>query len=275
MPVSRSILTALFRPGSRSPVQSLEMNVSSHPRCSAASRCFRVESGHRRSIQSLSCSAPDCMGRFNHKQDTVSSSPRQSGGEKGDVLPSPYVVGIYRPMQANILIKQNVSALLRAQHKNAKDLALWCHKTESWLSKVLREPRREFSFKDLDRIADFFGYGTYHLLTPGIAGVAERRSGMDRRTVKERRFSPAQRGMLRVADELDSHRPQRKGASVAVASSPIELALKRLTADYEKRVTALLQAATHAGDEAPAPRRKIAAPHKRDRDAGGSDAGKA
>ena len=92
-------------------------------------------------------------------------------------------------MKANALIKANVDALLKKRHLTRRDLAQWCRKSESWISKVMTEDRREFPLKYLDRIADFFGMAAYQLFQPGIAGGSERRSGLDRRTGKDRRLS--------------------------------------------------------------------------------------
>jgi len=58
IPVMASIVSALASPGDRSPRTSFEMNVSSQPKSSAASRDFRSEFGKRRSSQSLNCSCP-------------------------------------------------------------------------------------------------------------------------------------------------------------------------------------------------------------------------
>ena len=92
-------------------------------------------------------------------------------------------------MQANRLMKQNVDALLRARGQTRKDLAVWCRKTESWISKIMKEERREFPMKYFDRIADFFGLATYQLLQPGLSPLTERRSKVSRRVVRDRRVS--------------------------------------------------------------------------------------
>jgi hypothetical protein len=92
-------------------------------------------------------------------------------------------------MRANALIKQNVDGLLRQRHQSRKDLAQWCRKSESWLSKIMNEERREFPMKYWDRIADFFGLSAYQLLQPGRSTQSERRSGLDRRAGKDRRLS--------------------------------------------------------------------------------------
>jgi hypothetical protein len=92
-------------------------------------------------------------------------------------------------MHANRLMKQNIDALLRARGQTRKDLAVWCRKTESWISKIMKEDRREFPMKYFDRIADFFGIATYQLLQPGISPLTERRSKLDRRVMRDRRIS--------------------------------------------------------------------------------------
>lgn len=90
-------------------------------------------------------------------------------------------------MRANLLMKQNVNALLRARGLTRKDLAQWCRCSESWISKIMQEDRREFPMKYFDRIADFFGIATYQLLQPGLTPLTERRKGQ-RRTKSDRRI---------------------------------------------------------------------------------------
>jgi hypothetical protein len=111
-------------------------------------------------------------------------------------------------MHANRLMKSNVDALLRARGQSRKDLAIWCRKTESWISKIMGEEQREFPMKYFDRIADFFGIATYQLLQPGITPLTERRSKLPRRSGQDRRISVlyltgAPRPQLSVALEPD------------------------------------------------------------------------
>ena len=94
-------------------------------------------------------------------------------------------------MRANALMKGNVDALLRARGQTRKDLAQWCRRGESWISKIMKEERREFPMKYFDRIADFFGIATYQLLQPGITALHERRK-RPRRLVPDRRVSHVQ-----------------------------------------------------------------------------------
>lgn len=92
-------------------------------------------------------------------------------------------------MKANALVKANIDALLKQRHLTRKDLAQWCRKSESWISKVMTEDRREFPMKHLDRIADFFGMSAYQLFQPGLSSGSERRTGLDRRKGRDRRVS--------------------------------------------------------------------------------------
>lgn len=109
-------------------------------------------------------------------------------------------------MKANQLVKANVAALLKAHHKHQKDLAQWCYRGESWISKIFKESRREFPNKYLDRIADFFGLATYQLFQPGISRESERRRG-NRRSGRERRISAEMRILQETAKEVDRVRP--------------------------------------------------------------------
>jgi hypothetical protein len=108
---------------------------------------------------------------------------------KLDNAPTSYVVNTYHPMKANLLLKTNIDALLRARGQTRKDLAMWCRRTESWISKAFRDPNRSIPLRYFDRIADFFGLATYQLFQPGITPYTERRSGKERRSGIDRRLS--------------------------------------------------------------------------------------
>lgn len=94
-------------------------------------------------------------------------------------------------VKANLLMKRNIDALLKARGQTRKDLAQWCRRGESWISKIMKEDQREFPMKYFDRIADFFGLSTYQLLVPGLAGALERRKSSDRRAARDRRLGHA------------------------------------------------------------------------------------
>jgi DNA-binding Xre family transcriptional regulator len=114
-------------------------------------------------------------------------------------------------MKANLLLKHNIGALLRARGQTQKDLAQWCHRTEAWLSKIFTDEKRGVPLKYLDRIGDFFGIATYQLLQPGITPLTERRSRVDRRNGRDRRMS--------VLQLTTGHRTQ-----LSVALEPEEVA---------------------------------------------------
>ncbi len=104
-------------------------------------------------------------------------------------------------MKATLLIKHNIDTLLRARGQSRRDLAQWCYKSESWISKIFKETRREFSLRDVDRIADFFGIATYQLFQPGISPLTERRI-CERRRGHDRRISQAQRTIRELAPKI-------------------------------------------------------------------------
>lgn len=91
-------------------------------------------------------------------------------------------------MKASYLFKHNVDALLRARGQTRHDLAMWCRRTDAWLSKILGKDDRNLPMKYLDRIADFFGLAAYQLFQPGITPLTERRQKTDRRSGRDRRL---------------------------------------------------------------------------------------
>lgn len=97
-------------------------------------------------------------------------------------------------MRANLLLKHNITTLLRARGQTQRDLAQWCRRTDAWLSQIFSDEKRGVPLKYLDRIADFFGLATYQLLQPGISRLTERRTGMERRAGRDRRIAAMLRG---------------------------------------------------------------------------------
>lgn len=91
--------------------------------------------------------------------------------------------------RAHLVLKQNIDALLHARGQKRRELAMWCRRTESWLSQIFIDEDRNVPLKYLDRIADFFGLATYQLFQPGISPLTERRTGRDRRAGTDRRKS--------------------------------------------------------------------------------------
>lgn len=116
-------------------------------------------------------------------------------------------------MRIHQVLKANIDALLRKQGAHRKDLAMWCwNRSESWISKIMRNPNKGFSWKYLDRIADFFGRDTYELFQPGLSEETERRRGTDRRKGQERRVGhQAQLKAATLATQIDAARPRRRG----------------------------------------------------------------
>lgn len=98
-------------------------------------------------------------------------------------------------MKADALLKHNIDALLRARGQSRHELAVWVRqssdrkKVDPWISGIFTRPNREFQFKYLDRIADFFGLAVYQLFQPGISPLLERRAGRERRTGQDRRIN--------------------------------------------------------------------------------------
>ena len=98
-------------------------------------------------------------------------------------------------MKAVSLLKHNIDTLLKARHQSRRDLAMWVRqsmdkkKIDPWISHIFAKADAEFQMKYLDRIADFFGVAVYQLFQPGIGPLTERRSGVGRRSGKDRRLS--------------------------------------------------------------------------------------
>lgn len=98
-------------------------------------------------------------------------------------------------MRSTLLLQRNLESLLRARGQSQHDLAVWCRRSDSWLSKILDgNANRGLPLKYLDRIADFFGIAPYQLFQPGINPLLERRKG-DRRKGIDRRVSHAQQAL--------------------------------------------------------------------------------
>lgn len=144
-------------------------------------------------------------------------------------------------MKANELMKRNIDALLHARHQQRKDLAVWCRRGESWISKIMKEDRREFPMKYWDRIADFFGIATYQLLQPGISPLTERRKGGDRRSGQDRRKSAI------------NHRVRETVSSAIATLTPEDVAdlLRLKSMDAEKRAGArdVIEAIARSGPQ--------------------------
>ena len=90
-----------------------------------------------------------------------------------------------RTLKASHLLVQNIRALLVARGVDDKALAMWCGHKPAWLSKIM-SGERFMAFKDMDKVADFFGLTAAQLLQHGISALTERRR-LERRRDKDRR----------------------------------------------------------------------------------------
>lgn len=140
-----------------------------------------------------------------------------------------------RAMRAVRLLRENIAALLAEGHYKQKDLADWCDRSEAWISAFLRE-ERDLPLTDLDRIADFFGLATYQLFQPGISRHNDRRIG-ERRLIKERRRSHAQKIMIETAAEIERVRPvtgKRVHAEAAPLPDPIQTIIDKAVTEIRR-----------------------------------------
>jgi len=96
-----------------------------------------------------------------------------------------------RTLRADLLLVENIRALLQARGIEDQALAMWCGHRPAWLSKILAH-ERGVQIKELGKIADFFGLAVSDLFQFGISTMnerrrKERRSLHDRRTGRDRR----------------------------------------------------------------------------------------
>jgi hypothetical protein len=101
------------------------------------------------------------------------------------------------PVKASAILKRNIHLLLKRHQMRQGELARWCGKDRSWISKVLTSDNRGIPLKHLDRVARFFGIETYQLFTPEAAS----RLGM--------RLTPRERALLAKYRALTPEEQQR------------------------------------------------------------------
>lgn len=109
---------------------------------------------------------------------------------------------------ANQVLIENVRILMEKRNISQKALAAYCKHDTSWANKWLNGTR-EIQFADLDRIAELFGILPHQLFTPGISPLTERRVGVERRKLIDRRQT--------MASKLGLPEPPRDMASDARA----------------------------------------------------------
>lgn len=90
-----------------------------------------------------------------------------------------------RPLRADLLLVQNIRALLDGRREDDKSLAIWCGHSSAWLSKIMSGERR-MPIQELGKVADFFGLTVSDLFQHGISPLSERRRGRDRRLGERR-----------------------------------------------------------------------------------------
>lgn len=98
------------------------------------------------------------------------------------------------PMKASAVLKENIRVFMDIRGVNARQLAravrqTYDRKVDSWMSKMLKNPTREIPLKYLDKIASELGVTVYQLFQPGHSSVTERRSGLPRRSGRDRRIA--------------------------------------------------------------------------------------
>ena len=96
-----------------------------------------------------------------------------------------------RYLRADLILQQNIRALLDSRGIDDKALAIWCGHRPAWLSKIL-SGERGVQIRELGRIADFFALTVSDLFQYGISAMndrrrKERRSATERRTGQDRR----------------------------------------------------------------------------------------
>jgi hypothetical protein len=142
-------------------------------------------------------------------------------------------------MRAPLLLKTNIDDLLRNRGATRRELALWCYKSESWISKIFRETTREIPLKHLDRIADFFGMSAYQLLQPGISRATDRRSGLDRRQRGERRVGQEERLVRSLEAQIATAHPRRNGFALTPFEERLITKLRMAPANFLEHLLAL------------------------------------
>lgn len=89
-----------------------------------------------------------------------------------------------RLTRADLLLAENVRALLAARNVDGSSLSMALNHTPSWLSKIMNGDRN-MSVEDAGRVASYFGLTVAELFQPGISLATERRH-RDRRAINRR-----------------------------------------------------------------------------------------
>lgn len=168
-------------------------------------------------------------------------------------MPTQPVISVYplpmSDLRALYLIRSNIRALLVARHENQSQLAFAMGRDKSWINKFLNGTR-EIQFKDLDRLASFFGIATYQLFQPGISAVTERRKLADRRNGRDRRIGHPHRILHAVSAVVAETHPRQRTDPHEAATNRAAAALRSLASEFVTRADRLLQEADVGGQVA-------------------------
>jgi transcriptional regulator with XRE-family HTH domain len=122
-----------------------------------------------------------------------------------------------RAVRTDLLLAQNLQALLRGRGVNDRELAVWCGHAPAWISKILKGDRG-VRLEDLGKIAEFFGLTVAQLFHHGISTLTERRRHQ-RRTV-DRRTGVDRRDPLRLHRQTSAGAAQMRLADGQVVLPP-------------------------------------------------------
>lgn len=173
-------------------------------------------------------------------------------------------------LKALYILRQNVRDLLLARKESEAWLAQCLgFKHRSSLNKFLNSERAGFQMSRLDKMAAFFGLPVYQLFQPGISAVTERRTGVSRRSGRDRRVGHAHRQAAGLRAAIEPLSPPSGKAPHAASSSPLA-DIRRIMEDAERKVSALISRA-ESGGQAPVARRQLPTPPKSSGTVRGSD----
>lgn len=143
-------------------------------------------------------------------------------------------------VKAPRLLAENVLTLLKRHGYSQHDLADHCRHSDVWASQFLNQQKRMWQLEDLDKVADLFGLQTYQLFIPGVSALTDRRSGLDRRSSRERRLTLQARRAGALRAELESSAVGGLGHVPLGATPPIDTAVVRLARQFKPYIDALV-----------------------------------
>lgn len=160
--------------------------------------------------------------------------------------PTTAMVRVYpmgeRLTRADLLLAENLRALIAARRIDARTVAQACGHAPAWISKILNGDRG-MRVQDVGKVAGFFGLTVSELFSPGISAVTERRrrtrrADVDRRLIQDRRanklLAQGQNG------DVILPRPAMKGGSPSHVDGDSNPATLAPTSDLDARITAAI-----------------------------------